>query len=72
MCKLDVFQYLVGAKAGCNWYLCDVNIHPLTKKLKDAQSRSKTIVSKLKEKKGSIQVIKWEVVQTPMVMEVQF
>ena len=29
VCILDVFRYLVGVEAGCNWYLCDINVFPL-------------------------------------------
>ena len=32
VCILDVFRYLVGAEAGCNWYLRDINIFRLSKK----------------------------------------
>jgi hypothetical protein len=32
VCIPDVFGYLVGAEAGCNWYLRDINIFPLSKK----------------------------------------
>jgi hypothetical protein len=28
VCILDVFGYLVGVEAVCNWYLCDINIYP--------------------------------------------
>jgi hypothetical protein len=26
------FGYFIGAEAGYNWYLCDINICPLSKK----------------------------------------
>jgi hypothetical protein len=34
VCILVVFRYLVGAEAGCNCYFRDINIFPLSKKMK--------------------------------------
>ena len=31
VCILDAFGHLVGREAGCNWYLRDINIFPLSK-----------------------------------------
>jgi len=28
---LDIFKHHVGAEAGCNWYLLDINIFPFKK-----------------------------------------
>jgi len=33
VCILDVFKHPVGAEAGCNWYLLDINIFPFSKKI---------------------------------------
>ena len=32
MCILDAFEHFVGTERGCNWYLRDINIFPLSKK----------------------------------------
>jgi hypothetical protein len=54
VCIRDVFRYLVGAEAGCNWYLHDINIFSLSKKALhfDADKfLSKSLVQNLKNSK---------------------
>ena len=35
MCIHHIFGCLVGGEAGCNWYLRDINIFPLSKKCEE-------------------------------------
>jgi hypothetical protein len=42
MCIHNVFKHLVGAEAGCNWYLFNINIFPLSKKVEQTQRHCKS------------------------------